>query len=238
MKRISRRSLLIAAGAGLPAAAIVALTRPWEDDDAVETPGGNSGLVMPHPPTPGPPPRDEQRIPNVRGGSVVAIDGNEITIANSKGEETQLLLSDDTVRDDGFWVGNLPIEVGDKATARGGENDAGQFAAGSLWVNLKNYIGSVMEVIDPGPELPIRFRIRDRYDLSPYHEQEPDGHVVRIDPQTLISGPMPDPLPTAPVYNLPEDVAANRHFELEVGQRVEAIGREYRGELYTIRLML
>lgn len=235
MKRISRRSFLIAAGAGLPAAAIVALTRPWESGEVVET---HSGRVLPPPPTPGPPPSYEERIRNVRSGSVVSIDGDEITIANSKGEETRLLISDITVQDDGSWVNSLPIEAGDKVTARGAEQDNGRFAVEKLWVNAKFYYGPILEVIDAGPGLPIRFRIQDRYDLSPYHEQQPDGHIVLIDPQTLVAGPLPDPRPTETPYKVPQDVAANLDVELEVGQQVEVVGREYRGELYAIRLML
>ncbi|HEU0075785.1 MAG TPA: hypothetical protein VFS30_17430 [Dehalococcoidia bacterium] len=227
MKRISRRSLLIATGAGLPAAAIVALTRPWEDGNAAATANGSSGLVMPQAPTSSPPPRDDERVRTVRSGDVVAIDGDTITIENHDGARISLTVSDFMV-DEGFWVDSLPIELGDHVIAN----------AGNLWVNPKFYYGSILEVIDAGPEPPVRFRMRDRYDLSPYHEQQPEGHFVLIDPRTLISGPLPDPAPSVTPYEVPEDAAANRGVELKVGQRVEVVGREHQGELYAIRLML
>ena len=238
MKRISRRSFLIASGLALPAASIAALTRQWDSGDVVETLGTRGGLVIPELPTPGPPLGNEDRMRTVQGGFVVSIDGDEITIADSKGEETRLLTSEDTVQDDGYWVSSLPIELGDKITARGLPIDAGQFSVAQLYVNAKFYYGPILEVIDVGPALPIRFRIQDRYDLSPYHEQQPDGHVVRIDPRTLIAGPLPDPRPTQNPYNVPQDVAANVGVDLKVGQHVEVVGREYHGELYAIRLML
>jgi hypothetical protein len=224
VKRISRRDVLIATALGFPAAVIVTLLQLSKEDASNVAPGETDREGISPPPTRGP---DSAGSRLVRSGSVVSVEGDAITIENSDGERVRLLTADYLV-DDGFWVSTLPIEIGDRVHA----------SAGRLYVNPKFYYGPVLELIDAGPKLPRRFRIQDRYDLSPYHEQQPEGHVVLIDPRTLVAGPLPDPLPSVTPYRVPKDSAANREPAIEVGQHVEVVGRAHRGELYAIRIML
>jgi hypothetical protein len=164
------------------------------------------------------------------------VNGDEIHVHNTD-EDFILLLTSETVRDEGLWLSHLSVEVGDKVLARGAMRGTA-FAAESVWFNARNWYGPILEVLTPEQPEIARVRLRDRYDLSPYHQQEPDGHIVGIYPQTIVSGPSQPPGGNAVGVSVPQGPASERGVALTKDQIIHVTGREYRGVLQTVRVML
>jgi hypothetical protein len=211
------------------------LTQPWREDAEALSPGEALIQRVPDPSPSGPPPGYDYRSRNIRGGTVTAVTDTEVHVHNTD-EDFVVLLTPDTVRDEGLWLSHLPIEVGDRVLARGAMRGQA-FAADSIWINARNWYGPILEVLSPEPPEIARVRLRDRYDLSPYHEQEPDGHIVGIHPQTILSGPVQPPGGNAAGYSVLEGPAGERGFAPAAGQFLHVTGREYRGTLWTVRAM-
>jgi hypothetical protein len=221
---------MAALAAGLPAAAALTLLRPWLH-------GAEPNATAALPPVGYATPALDASLVyrNTAGGAVVSIAPHELVVDSGPEGIVQIFLDDGTVLDDGFWTGGLPISPGDQAIASGAPYKGG-LRAEKLWINAKNYIGQVLDLYDSTQQAPFRFRMRDRYDLTPYHDQHPEGHVVLVDPRTQVVG-LTTSGTSAPSGVQYFEPIGGRRIELRVGQVVEAVGHDYQGVLQCVSLM-
>ncbi len=83
-----------------------------------------------------------------------------------------------TVFDEGKWVREFPIEIGDEAIVWGSPRPDGSFEADQIWINVANIVGTISGLMVPTAPEVLRLKIADRYK---------GDTVVRIDPRTQAS---------------------------------------------------
>jgi len=218
MRTFSRRwflRVLSALVAFVPVAWFLARRAQSENARSVDSPPAPHPTPPP-PPPPSPPPGTSLRNENFRSGVVTSLGPDTIVLKNRE-VEAVLHLSPATRVWEGFWVKDMPVEIGDWVDAWGEPQADGSLVVADYVINLVNIYGPIFD-IEQGTGA-YRFQLLDRRGKS---------YAVVVEPRTEVSasGRARSPLGDSPL-------------DLYEGQHIQVVGRRLKdGTILAVHLLL